>query len=130
MMWQSKLQTERALSTMEADIIALAHSCNELFPVMNMVDLLETRVGLPASHTTMNVSVHENNSGVLVLAESLPPQFTSRSKHFAIKTIWFREQGVLRRIKLLKIDTVEPLEDLFTKSLPRATFEYLRRKHM
>ena len=37
--WQSKLQTETALSTMEAEIIALAHSCKELFPIMDMVEL-------------------------------------------------------------------------------------------
>jgi len=76
----------------------------------------------------MNVSIHEDNAGALVLAETLPPQFTPRSKHYAIKTIWFREQIVLREIRLFKIDTVEQLGDMFTKGLPRATFEYLRHK--
>ena len=127
-LWQSKLQTETALSTMEAEIIALAHCCRELFPIMDMVSLLGTKVGLPVSAATMNVSIHEDNAGALVLAETLPPQFTPRSKHYAIKTIWFREQIVLRRIRLFKIDTVEQLGDMFTKGLPRATFEYLRRK--
>ncbi|KAL7537222.1 hypothetical protein ACHAXR_009343 [Thalassiosira sp. AJA248-18] len=32
-LWVSKLQTETALSTMEAEIIALAHSCRELFSI-------------------------------------------------------------------------------------------------
>ncbi len=127
-LWQSKLQTETALSTMEAEVIALAHCCRELFPIMDMVSLLGTKVGLPVSGTTMNVSIHEDNAGALVLAETLPPQFTPRSKHYAIKTIWFREQIVLREIRLFKIDTVEQLGDMFTKGLPRATFEYLRRK--
>ena len=127
-LWQSKLQTETALSTMEAEIIALAHCCRELFPIMDMVSLLGTKVGLPVSGATMNVSIHEDNAGALVLAETLPPQFTPRSKHYAIKTIWFREQIVLRGIRLFKIDTVEQLGDMFTKGLPRATFEYLRRK--
>jgi len=127
-LWQSKLQTETALSTMEAEIVALAHSCHELFPIMDMVMLLGTRVGLPLKETTMNVSIHEDNAGALVLAETLPPQFTPRSKHYAIKTIWFREQIVMRKIKLVKIDTVEQLGDLFTKGLTRVTFEYLRRK--
>ncbi len=31
--WQSKLQTEMALSTMEAKIIALSACCRELFPI-------------------------------------------------------------------------------------------------
>ncbi len=92
--------------------------------------MLGEKAGLPVSEATMNVSIHEDNAGALVLAETLPPQFTPRSKHYAIKTIWFREQIVQRKIKLLKIDTVEQLGDLFTKGLPRATFEYLRRKLM
>ena len=78
----------------------------------------------------MNVCIHEDNAGALVLAETLPPQFTPRSKHYAIKTIWFCEQIVLRKIKLLKIDTVDQLGDLLTKGLLRSTFEYLREKLM
>jgi hypothetical protein len=33
-LWQSKLQTETALSTMEAEIIALAACCRELFQLL------------------------------------------------------------------------------------------------
>ena len=58
-----------------------------------------------------------------MLAETLPPQFKPPSKHYAIKTIWFQEQIVLRGIKLVKIDTVEQLGDMFTEGLPRAIFE-------
>jgi hypothetical protein len=35
-LWQLKLQTEMALSTMEAKIIALAACCRELFLIMDM----------------------------------------------------------------------------------------------
>ena len=45
--------------------------------------------GPQAGDMNMNVSVHEDNSGALVLAETLPPQFTPRSKYYATKTIWF-----------------------------------------
>jgi hypothetical protein len=72
-----------------------------------MVTLLGTKVGLPLNETTMNVSIHEDNAGALLLAETLPPWFTPRSKHYAIKTIWFFEQIVPMGIKLLKIDAVE-----------------------
>jgi hypothetical protein len=78
----------------------------------------------------MNVSIHENNAAALVLAETLPPQFTPRSKHYATKTIWFCEQIVLRGITPFKIETVEQLGYIFTKRLPRANFEYLRNKLM
>ena len=129
-LWQSKLQTETALSTMEAEIVALVHSCRELFPIMDMVTVLGPAVGLLVGDTTMNVSIHEDNAGALILAQTLPPQFTPRSKHYAIKTVWFREQIVQRGIKLLKIDTVEQLGDIFTKSLAKPVFEYLRKKLM
>jgi hypothetical protein len=94
---------------------------------MDMVSLLGTKVGLPENGATMKVSIHEDNAGALVPAETLSPQFTPRSKHYAIKTIWFQEQIVLKGIRLVKIDT-EQLGDMFTKGLPRATFEYLRKK--
>lgn len=130
-LWQSKLQTETALSTMEAEIVALAHSCRELFPVMDLVLELGDAIGVPCrDYTWMHVSIHEDNAGALVLAETLPPQFTPRSKHYAIKTIWFREQIQARGIKLCKIETTEQLGDLFTKGLPKPAFEYLRSKLM
>jgi hypothetical protein len=129
-LWQSKLQSETALSTMEAEIVALAHCCRELFPVMDMVASIGPVVNLEVGDTSMNVSIHEDNAGALILAETLPPQYTPRSKHYAIKTVWFREAIVKRGIKLLKIATVEQLGDIFTKGLPKATFEYLRKKLM
>ena len=129
MVWMSKLQSETALSTMEAEIIALAHCCRELFPVIDVVEEMGIAVGLPTEDlATMHVSVHEDNAGALILAETIPPAFTPRSKYYAIKTVWFREELQKRAIKLLKIETVEQLGDIFTKGLPRATFEYLRKK--
>jgi len=82
-------------------------------------------VNLPAGDVNMNVSVHEDNSGALVLAEMLPPQFTPRSKYYAIKTIWFCEQIHTQGIKLVKIETTEQLGDIFTKGLAQPAFEYL-----
>ena len=129
-LWQSKLQTETALSTMESEVVALAHSCRELFPVMDIVSCIGPAVGIPAGEVSMNVSIHEDNSGALILGQTLPPQYTPRSKHYAIKTVWFREQIVLRGIKLIKIETMEQLSDLFTKGLGKIPFEYLRKKLM
>ena len=116
---------------MEAEIIALAHCCRELFPIMDQVAELGTVVGLKTDElTTMNVSIHEDNAGALVLAKTIPPQFTPRSKYYAIKTVWFREEIQKRGVKLLKVATIEQLGDIFTKGLPRATLEYLHLKMM
>jgi hypothetical protein len=127
-MWQSKLQTETALSTMEAEIISLAACMRELIPIMDLVKELAGAVGIPVGNVNMRVSIHEDNSGALVLAETLPPQFTPRSKYYATKTIWFREEIHKRDIKLLKIETTEQLGDIFTKGLAQTAFEYLRSK--
>ena len=67
-LWQSKLQTETALSTMEAKIIALAACMREFIPIMDMVASLAVAVGIPAGEVNMKVSVHEDNLGALVLA--------------------------------------------------------------
>ena len=95
-----------------------------------MVGSVTKSVNLPFGKTTMNVSIHEDNSGALVLAKTLPPQFTPRSKYYAIKTIWFREEIFKHGIQLHKIDTVEQLGDIFTKGLTQVVFEYLRKKIM
>lgn len=125
--WQSKLQTETALSTMEAEIVALSHSCRALLPLIDVAKQLSEAVGEKLNMTSMEVSIHEDNAGALILAQTLPPGFTPRSKHYAIKTIWFREQIVQRGIKLCKIDTKDQLGDLFTKGLPLPTFKHLRK---
>ena len=116
---------------MEAEIVALCHCCCKSFPIMEIVKEIGQAVGLPTNKaTTMNVYIHEDNAVALVLAETFPPQFTPRSKWYALKTVWFCEEIHKRGIKLLKIETAEQLGDIFTKGLPVATFEYLRSKLM
>ena len=116
---------------MESETTVLAHSCRELFPIMDLVKEVGAIVGLPTKDlTTMHITIHEDNAGALVLAETIPPQFTPRSKYYAIKTIWFREEIQKRGIKLVKINSVEQLGDILTKGLARPAFEYLRKKLM
>jgi hypothetical protein len=70
----------------------------------------------------------EDNIGALVLAKTLPPQFTPHSKYYAIKTVRFCKEIHKCCIQLLKIDTVEQLGGIFTKGLVQVMFEYLRKK--
>ena len=124
--WQSKLQTETALSTMEAEVVAFVACCRELFPILKIVVQVGNAFGMKVREgCNFHVHMHEDNVGALTLLNTKPPQFTPRSKHYAIKTNWFREQILLRGIKVLKIDTAEQLGDIFTKSLPEVAFKYL-----
>ena len=68
---------------MRAAIIALAHSCMKLIPII----YLPTSLGDAAKDlTTMLVLIYDN-AGALISAETLPPQDTPQSKHYTIKTI-------------------------------------------
>ena len=58
---------------------------------MQMEFLGPAPVRLPVDCTSMHVCIHEDNVGASILADTLPPQYTPRSKHYHIKTIWFRE---------------------------------------
>ena len=121
------------MSTMEAEYVALSASCREMFPIVDLAKELGAATKLPIKDdASMHISIHEDNSGTLVLAKLELPRMTPRSKHYAVKYHWFRNR-VNREgsgIKLLKIDTKDQLGDIFTKSLPRATFEFLRKKLM
>jgi hypothetical protein len=55
---------------------------------------------------------------------------TLRSKHYAIKYHWFREEIGPRGVVLTKIDTKDQLGDIFTKGLGRVPFERLWKRFM
>ena len=56
---------------MESDINALAHSCRELLPIIDIKISLGKAVGLPIGDTKMNVYIHEDNAGALILAKNI-----------------------------------------------------------
>ena len=74
---------------MEAEVIVLAHSCCELFPVVDMAKYLSGVVGMPIGDTTMNVSIHQYNAGALVFLDTLPLQLTPCRNYYAYETIQF-----------------------------------------
>ena len=113
--------------------MALSTACKDLFPIIDMVQELGAAAGIPVeASATMHISIHEDNSGALTLAKLESPRMTHRSKHYAIKYHWFREHVSKpdSRIELWKIDTENQLGDIFTKSLGRTVFEFLRKKLM
>ena len=75
--WVPKLQALMAIFTMEAQVIALAHCCHELFPVVDFVIELGNVMGLEKKDlVSMHVSIYVDNAGALVLAETIPPEIT------------------------------------------------------
>ena len=130
-LWTSKLQTEIALSTMEAEYIAMSTSCKDLFPLVDLIKELGGCLGLSISQTSnLHIKVHEDNVGALTLGKLEPRHMTLRSKHYAIKYHWFHTQIGPRRVQLVKICTTQQLGDIFTKELGRIAFERLQKKLM
>ena len=116
---------------MESEYVALSQSCKDLFPVMDLVREIGTFFDLPVKDKArFHIRIHEDNVGALTLGKLEPRRMTPRSKHYAIKYHWFREQIGPRGITLVKIATKEQLGDIFTKGLGRVTFEYLWKKLM
>ena len=128
-LWCSRLQTEIALSTMEAEYVALSTACKDLLPLAAVIRELSAAVGLDASFTSnIHCKIHKDNVAALTLACLEPRCMTPCSKHYAIKYHWFHEKVAdpSQRITLVKIDTKNQLGDLFTKGLPLASFVHLR----
>ena len=58
--WVSKLQTEIALSTAEAEYIALSQSLREVIPLMDMMKELKEAFPMEIEVPNFNCTVHED----------------------------------------------------------------------
>ena len=118
MLWVSRLQTKIALSTMEAEYVALSSACKDLFSIMDLVQEIGKYFDLPVENKSrFHVRIHEDNVGALLLGQLEPRRMTPRSKHYALKYHWFRENLEPRGIVLTKIESKKQLSDIFTKSV-------------
>ena len=92
-MWSSKLQSCISLSTKKAEYVSLSSVCKELLLLLDQIPELASAVGLsPHKTTNMHVKIHEDNVGVLTLANMEPGHYTPRSKHYALRLHWFRSK--------------------------------------
>ena len=78
----------------------------------------------------MRVTVREDNSGALTLANLEPGRMTPRSNHYGVKYHWFREHLKPNNIEVLKIDTKDQQADMLMKALQTEKFELKRKQLM
>mmetsp|Transcript_7788 Transcript_7788/g.16658 ORF Transcript_7788/g.16658 Transcript_7788/m.16658 type:complete len:228 (+) Transcript_7788:167-850(+) len=124
--WSSKLQTEIALSTTEAEYIALLSAMREVLPFLNMMKEIHDVFPLQETKPNFFCRVWEDNRSCINVAEN--PKFTPRTKHIALKYHHFRRFVTNRTIKINPIDTREQIADIFTKPLDEKQFVYLQKK--
>jgi hypothetical protein len=92
-LWISKLQTDIALSTMEAEYNALSMAMKDLLPLKRLIETVSEAVGLSLQGVIhMRTTVWEDNTGALTLANLEPGRMTPRSKHYGVKYHWFRSR--------------------------------------
>ena len=115
--WLSKKQATVALSTAEAEYIALSATAQEVTWLRRLLgDLGAT----PAAPT----EVMEDNQGAIALGKN--PVNHARTKHIDIRYHYVREAVEDGLISLTYCPTKEMVADLLTKPLPRGQFEILR----
>jgi hypothetical protein len=124
MSWKSKLQTDIATSTMEAEYSALSMALRAAIPLLEVMRYVVS--GFAATRqilTKFKTSVHEDNQGALRLARLEPGRNTPRSKFYAIKHHWFRSWLKPKEIELEYIESKLQKADILTKSLGVTAFE-------
>jgi len=126
--WSSKLQSDIATSTMEAEYNAgLSISMRELLPFKRLFLAVARGVGLGENvETTFQTTVWEDNNGALTLANMEPGRMTPRSKHYAVKYHWFCS-FLSPTLTVKKIDTSLQKADIFTKGLRIEKFREIRK---
>lgn len=125
LLWQSKLQGHIALSTMEAEYIALSTSMRSLIPLKSLVaEVAASLLDDPTFLTSTYSSVFEDNNGALILATV--PRMTPRSKHIAVPYHFFREHVTNGTVQIFKVASDQNKADLFTKGLDKIKFQALR----
>ena len=128
LMWSSKLQTETALSTTEAEYIALLQAMHKTIPFLNLMIEVGNIFPLHNPKPWFHCKVFEDNRSCIKVAGS--PKFTPRTKHIAIKYHHFRRYVADGTITIVPVDTTDQIADIFTKPLDRVVFTKLRRMLM
>ena len=119
LLWSTKLQSEIALSTTEAEYIALSQSMRDLIPSREPLNEVLKILQYSAPDQSKTIStVFEDNNGALELAKC--PRMRPKYHHF-------REHVMSGNIKVESIDTSVQVADIFTKPLTRTKFETLRK---
>ena len=115
--WRSKKQTCVALSTAEAEYIALASAAQEAIWLKQLTNDLKNE----SSDAT---TIYEDNQSTICMSKH--PQFHGRSKHIAIKYHFIREQVGNNTVELKYCRTNDMVADMLTKGLSAQQFTKLR----
>ena len=111
--WRSRLQTVVALSTMEAELIAMVEAAKEALYLKRLL------CDLGFEHHSIVVQC--DSQSVIHLVENLA--FSSMTKHIEARESFLVAMDEDRLVHLRKVHTKDNVVDMFTKALPVGKFE-------
>ena len=117
MTWRSKKQSIVALSTTEAEYVAMTDATKEALWIRHILEEIHPE-------SSLVVPLHCDNQSAIALAKD--NKFHQRSKHISIRYHFIRNTVRNNEIAISYIPSTENIADIFTKALPRPQFEYLR----
>ena len=124
MLWASKMQTEIALSSTEAELIALSAATREVIFLMRLVaDAGRHGHHLHVSTTDLHCRILEDNMGTIAIAQE--PRIRPRTKHINQKYWHFVTYLKTGLMSIHWIASGDMLADALTKALPPETFRRL-----
>ena len=115
--WKSRKQDTVALSTAEAEYVALSSAVQECIWLQRLLCELGKPLGGPTA-------ILEDNQSSIAMARN--PQFHGRAKHIDIKHHFVRERVSDGSIELKYCPTNEMVADILTKGLAHQQFSFLR----
>ncbi|KAE9176563.1 hypothetical protein PF004_g26044 [Phytophthora fragariae] len=114
--WRSTFQKTVALSSTEAEYMALSDCVKECVWMRRLLkDIGAEQVGATV--------IYEDNQGAMSLAKNVGYQ--ARTKHIDIRCHFIREKVVSNEVELEYVDTKNQLADFMTKGLSSKTLRYL-----
>jgi hypothetical protein len=125
LVWASRLQTVFALSTSEAEYIALSTALRDVIPMMDLLNELKEMGHDVQSHPTVHCKLFEDNSGALEFARVA--KYRPRTRHINAAWHHFRSYVVDKLITILPIETKLQLGDVFTKQVSLEDFVRFRK---
>jgi hypothetical protein len=125
--WSSKLQTEITLSSTAAEYVAFSMAMRELLPMRALLQEICSKLQLRvATRSLVRSTVFEDNQGCLSMVNT--PKMSARNKYLSLKYHFFRDHiGKEKGIEAKWIETTKQQADIFTKGLPEAQFQVIRK---